>query len=785
MRSKLSRLLPEKGLLTTFVLSLSALFFFFSNILLNLNHTFMGASGDGLQAYFTAIYHSKFDASYWHFEGMNYPYGEQVFFTGCQPFVSNLIKLLQPLVDLSPYTVGIVNFILLGSIMLCAIFIYSIFKHLKVNWIIASIAATAIAFLSPQIERLGGHYSLCYQFFIPLLILLLLKFHEAPQLKKTLLIGGLTLLASATHFYFFGFFALILGFYHAGSFLKQRNRASFKFTLLHGFLQVLLPFIIVQLLSAWGNTASDRTSYPWGYLEFKSNLSGIFFHEHRFYSILLKPFFSKAQSWEGIAFVGLIGILCSLLIVSVFVSKLVRMRWRNSLHITDQPVLNTYFWASLAGLLIAFGFPFVISDWHRFLPEASYINQLRGIGRFAWIFYYGINILAVYHLHRFLQAKSKLWIYSLWVFVLGVMTYDAYIMSSNISPFLNNRITALEDKDNKNSENRWMNKIDFNEYQTLVQFPYFHVGSENIWINNESNMRNLAFVTSIKTGIPLMMVNLSRTSLSQTYANIELFSEPYRPNPLVLKQLKKNGKPMLILANEAEISPSEREFLMNCEKLDSNAVFSVYKLEIKALEARFANLYEKELKRFKEQTFTPCRGFEYSGSKQDFYFNDFDETEKRGDAKIHTQRLIPNNSNFSGAITQFNVLYDSRSLPSKTDTSYSLSFWVKNFKQDLIPRTTVEIIFFNQSDSIYKTQYFQLKDAWKVFEQNDALIEYEFTVKNPEDKIKITLWNDNFYGLSQHLQLDNLLIKPSTSVLYFHDSKKGFLYKNNRLYWRK
>ena len=31
-------------------------------------------------------------SSYSHFQGMNYPYGEHVLFTGCQPVISNTLK---------------------------------------------------------------------------------------------------------------------------------------------------------------------------------------------------------------------------------------------------------------------------------------------------------------------------------------------------------------------------------------------------------------------------------------------------------------------------------------------------------------------------------------------------------------------------------------------------------------------------------------------------------------------------------------------------------------------
>ncbi len=221
---RLKNNLFERGFLLTLVLASLCLLFFYGKLLEHPNNCYFSADGDGLQAYYGAVYHVKYDDSFWRMNGMNHPYGEQVFFTGCQPFVTNFIKLISTVTDISGYTVGILNLIMLFSIVLCALCLYLIFKHLKLPYMYSAIAAVAISSLSPQLDRLGGHFSLTYQFSIPLFLLLLFKFYNNPSVKKSVLIGLFVFCMAGTHFYFFAFFTLISGVYFAALFFKGEKK---------------------------------------------------------------------------------------------------------------------------------------------------------------------------------------------------------------------------------------------------------------------------------------------------------------------------------------------------------------------------------------------------------------------------------------------------------------------------------------------------------------------------------------------------------------------------------
>ena len=70
----------SQGALFTLALSLLLLWFYFGPIIQHANHIYFDKSGDGLQSYYTTLYHIKYDTdATGTFTGMNYPYGRAGF----------------------------------------------------------------------------------------------------------------------------------------------------------------------------------------------------------------------------------------------------------------------------------------------------------------------------------------------------------------------------------------------------------------------------------------------------------------------------------------------------------------------------------------------------------------------------------------------------------------------------------------------------------------------------------------------------------------------------------
>jgi hypothetical protein len=160
----------------------------YGKVLLSPNSYLFNSSGDGIKNYYTYAYFIKCNSFSNQFEGMNYPYGEHVLFTDNHPILSLTLKSISKLFPfITDYSIGILNFILLCSILITSITLFKVFEKLNIQRSLSVLAAISITILAPQIFRLTGHYSLSYSFCIPLTILLILHFFERDKKWRTLI----------------------------------------------------------------------------------------------------------------------------------------------------------------------------------------------------------------------------------------------------------------------------------------------------------------------------------------------------------------------------------------------------------------------------------------------------------------------------------------------------------------------------------------------------------------------------------------------------------------------
>lgn len=773
MLNRFKNIFIERGFLLAASLSIICLFFFFGKLVVHPNEIYFGSSGDGFQAYYNAIYHVKFDVSYWHFTGQNYPYGEQVFFTGCQPFITNSIKLFSHIIDISGYTVAIMNLTMLFSIVLCGLVIYLIFKHLKLPAVYSAIAATAIAFLSPQIDRLGGHYSLSYEFAIPIFLLLLLKFHSAPSLRKSIVIAVITFFMAGTHLYFYGFFALVSVVYWLGLFLaKELKFAKIGFVAKHFFIQLVLPLLIFQVITFLTDSVTDRTNAPWGFLAFTSNLTGVFFPLGKPYSYLFEYFIKPvAGEWEGWAFIGIVALLAITGIIFIFLKHLVKRNWKKIPTVIDNKVLTLFLIASLLGLFLSFGLPFKIKGCEFLLNYAGLLKQMRGIGRFTWIFFYVINIIACYKIYYWCETRQKVIKYSVLTICLSLLCYDAYTMSRNRQDNFNNSIPVLADNKNVLPENSWLQNFPVQNYQAIIPLPFIHIGSENIWMGSAENeiMKDL-FIVSLKTGLPTSMVMMSRTSLSQTYKSIQPFQEPYRPLKIVTDFQSK--KPFLILADETQLNENEKNLLSQCSKLYETPKYNVYQLNYNVLQHFSDSEFIKKQTEFNKIKKFNVDGFQSSDSLKTFVYKDYED--------LINVKSLNGKGTYEGIFKNYNVLFTGQ-IPNWKDQEYTISFWMADFTTDLYPRATVELAYSDSTKAIYGTDYFNPGKKLCVLDSSSALIECTFKLREKSDQLTVTIWNDNFTNDKKLFRVDELLIKPKITIIYKNTEGKSITV-NNRTY---
>lgn len=770
MINKLKKLFKDKGFVISFFLSILVLVVFFSNLLFHANSVYFGTDGDGLQIYYTSLFHVFHDKSYLYQEAMNYPYKESVFFTGCQPVITDFIKFW----GLHSYTIGILNLTMLLSLPISVWFLYFIFKEFNVHYLIAALASVAIGYFTPQVCRMAAHYTLAYSFAIPAIIYLMIRFYKNPSFKKSFAIAMLVFFMASTHMYFFLFYSLIITAVWGAYFFNHNFRKSFLLFVKHFSIQLILPLLLLQFIIFILNDATDRTKHPWGFFEYMSNLSGVFYPFGRYYEYLFKNnnLESTSVSGEGIAFVGLCATLLTVILALKVLRSILNFDFKNILNFTNSPILNSLIVCGVVSLLYSFGWPFIFG-YEKIVYKLGFLQQMRALGRFAWIFFYVINIALIVIIYNLPDKINKF--YFKWIlmcFVLFVLSYDAYMNILNYNKILNNRITELNDPENTSPENQWLKGIDFSQFQAIIPFPYFHVGSENVGIEPKRNSSRYPFIVSLKTGLPIVAVLSSRISLSQTYKNIALVTEPNGRIPQVLNEFKNQKDLLIVVQNQMLESAIEKRIISLSEKMVETTNFSLYRLKYDNLKNYFQSYYSHKKTELLKQKMFPINDYFSSDSLGGFVVKDM--AHENADPGFVTKGFI------KGKASDYFTLFNDSVAWRSTDSVFVFSFWLNNFNSDMYPRGTVSID--EEADGSTNTLvYTSLKDCFKQIEGNWVLIECKFKRKNPKGKIKAVIWNNELIN-NEFYQVDDMLLKSSGVDVYcdFGD----FMLINNYIYHR-
>ena len=720
------------------ILSFLVLVLFFGPLLKDANHVYFSPDGDGLKSYAASIYHVYDDSTLFRSSIQNYPYGEMAFFADCQPMVTIPLKMLSQVgIDLRPYLVGIINLSMLLSIVLAVFFIFLILVELKVSWWFAAIASLGISMLSPQIGRMGGHFSLSHLMWLPMLIWLLMKFDRHKSYVYSVVIGLTTFLAAGMHMYFFALFGFLFLFYWVYTlYTKEMKVKDYKW-MLHVFIQLIIPLILVLILSGFNDTVTDRTTHPWGLFVYKAYPATVFLPLHKPYGDILTYIGIKPDyEWEAYAYIGLVALIGFIVGLYQMIIRIIQKQpwWK----VTDNNMMTAFFWASIASLLLSFSIPFNMG-LTSLLDYLGPIQQLRALARFSWLFFYLVNILVfigVFHLMK-RGLLMKLIAVSSLVFLL----YDGYLNINGYASNLNNRIPELDDSANATPENAWVSLINSQTYQAVLPLPYFHVGSENVWLESKCQAMLQSLIVSLKSGLPSMGVALSRTSISQSYKNLALTRIPVSPYR-VLNDLP-NQKPLLLVVDNCnDLSEPERNLVSHSVPVWQGPKFSFYSLAV----AQLDSIALKGQKAFEEEMH-----FLYEGkidTTQVIFFNGFENNQ--------TDNSFAGSGAFTGTMEIWNHPLEEKLRNGLPGDSCELLFWVKGYETDLFARSIFEFV---QKDGdevvVYKFDQFQryfcsLKDGW-------MRIRIPFVLKSANDLVLLAVRNQDMKQFP--LVVDDLLIR--------------------------
>lgn len=781
-----------KGAVIACALSVVVLYIFFGKILTAPNRYFFSADGDGLQSYYTAYYHIRYDSSYSLFSGMNYPYPEHVMFSNCQPAVTNVMKLFNRwFFDISGYVPAVFNLLMLFSIVLAALFLYLLLTGLNIGVVYSITVSAGLAFLSPQLYRFGGHYSLSYVFFIPVVFYFILRFDRHPSYLKSIIFGIFILLMASFHAYYFAFGAFIMAGYWLYKVFAEYKTRKLYIPSIHILIQLVIPYFLLAAWSYFSSAAGDRTSFPSGFLTYKTTWEGIFLTEGSgFYGQYGNFIHAIRPDWEGWAFIGKTAAVGCFFIFHLFsavffypsdhihlaafiltagIGFIIFMffkRWKNPLKLTDHRLLNVFLWTSVAALLFSYAWPFTFLP--RLLEYSGSLRQFRAVGRFSWIFFWMANIAAFYLLYHL--KVNKYLKYSFWVLAFVFLFHDAWNNTRHRPTQLANRIVAMEDRGNRPDEYEWLNKINVKEFQAIIPLPYFHNGSENLGINPEQGILKDAIIASWKSGLPMTASFLSRTSLSRSKQNIEMYLEPYR-RPQVLDDFP-SKKPFLVMVKRnVEISGSGSEFIRASTKIYSSSGYDFYSLGFRELESVYDSIEGRVRAEISEQELFRMKEWISPDSVMDFIFNDFKNVNPGKQGYFTRGQMEKEISDGAGIYEGFLPGYHA-------NERWLLSFWFYGIDRDILPRTVVKIEIRSGNHYIFSPYYWRLASGIKCMDGSWGLFEMPFELETDTNKIRIRLENKEIS--KGYFIIDNLLLHPEKRDIFFKG--KDYLFKNNRYY---
>ena len=744
--------------------------YLFYPILLHPNSYLFGNTGDGLKNYFTFTYYIQNNHSWTNFEGMNYPFGESIFYTDGHPLLAVIIKSIGYIVpSIKFYGVGILNLLLLGSLLLTVVFLYKIIRHFSIHPTIALFGAFAITLLSPQNGRLSGHYALAYSCAIPMIIYFVILYSEKVNcLKNGLIIGLICLVFFMTHAYLgiicSGLVVLTAMMLFIKQLIKKEKYQHSMWLFLSGILPLLLFYSSVKLT----DIHVGRTTNPWGIYDNHAELSTIFIPYITKNMIHVFPFLKGInQPWEGRAYIGLgtIILIISLLIRFIYL-KLTPKKSHQKFIPTS---FNFLLISSVVLLLFALFIPFRFGH-DELLEKFAIVKQFRAIGRFTWPFYFVTTLLFVIvggklysHFIGIQKIKKAYFIGFIFPFLLFFEGHDPFVekammlsKNENLLSKDNEKVTAL------------FSTIQKQQYQAILTLPFYSFGSDNLGINGTDKLYKWSFIAAQQLQLPLLESYLTRISIGEGKKSMQLLASDFYE-----KEIQKHlpsKKPFLVLYTHDQLSKKAYNIYKKCRLLVKGKEFDLLAIVYADF---FENTAKKEWNRFQQlkSKLIEKNGFLVSDTNAYFNFIGFSDT--------NTPFLNSKREYFRAKPNDYNVIAKIDGTQLSLHHSYTISCWMYNAGPNQGQDCTQGDFYIESIDQngkrswleqhTFPTESHEINGKW-------TYISIELQHENPTLSYDIMLLTNKKYG--RHLRIDDVLIQDANLNVYKEIGSK-LLFKNN------
>jgi hypothetical protein len=505
---------------------------------------YINTNGDGLKNTSTYLYHVQHDDKWWLYNGMNYPYGENILYTDGTPILSLFVKVVAKVIpSAKENALGFYHFFMLFTWWIGGLFLLLLFIRMHLPWWISTIASVGIILLNPQVPRMAhGHHALFHPLLPVLLFFWYVIFTSAnKQWLYSGLVAALMLFFGLLHPYQFANAALVCGIMAIVFAMQQKGLKKLSHFLLIFFIQIIIPYLILLYFNTLANYCTDRPVAPPRFFIDRTFWHTLFLsHDLPLYNWIDKSIL-PLQRWdhENDSYLGLPATIFLFTTTATIVWQIIKRKiniWQNF-----NAFQKALFIVSIVSLLLSIGFPFILPGGNKWLFYTGQFRQIRSIGRFAWIAFFCLNILCISTLFK-KEFKTTMFRNVIAHASVIILIFEGVIFSNTYPPYDLN-IAPI-----KSSIEKAISNIKLDSFQAIIPQPYYHIGSENITQKDFSDILLRSFIFSNKTGMPNIGMMLSRTSEVQGIKSFNLFVLPYNV-PEILKELP-NNKPLLILESK-------------------------------------------------------------------------------------------------------------------------------------------------------------------------------------------------------------------------------------------
>jgi hypothetical protein len=530
-------------------------------------HILPDIGGDGSKNNFTYLYHSMYGHGYW-FEGMNYPYGEHIVFTDGQPLLSVLLTCFKNVTSGGALTVC---WELLGlSYVLAIVFVYKILTHYKVAPLAAIIFSGLIVVCSPQVFCINGHYALGYTCLVPMLFYWTVLYHERALLKYCIYVFVTGIVMAFLHPYYLAVILVWSVAYAAGYIVLEKAKFSAKMKQVSPLVVTAVSiFLVVAVVMKTTDPSKDRPVSPYFETGMYTKLSHIFSSD---YSPLWKNAIDMgivpraSKGGEGFTYLGVVTIVTMLVAFLFFVIN--KMKKKQTDILAESGFSGVWLFISFAVLILAMGIPFIWKmEW--LMDYFSVLKQFRTLGRFSWIFYNVITIYSAVILYSWYSGfvkKHKPVLGRVLLFLcMCIWGYEASGCIGFSRKLSDNGIYNYDLIFSKFGQS-WEsflhdNKKDKNDFQGILLLPFFHVGTEKLWVGDPGWLITMGTSASLQLRLPIVDVMLSRSSWSVAERQVKIVGGPFTEKPM-LKDIK-SDKPFLILDIGTNALYADEQYLLS------------------------------------------------------------------------------------------------------------------------------------------------------------------------------------------------------------------------------